>query len=384
MLPPMRVLHRYVLTECLPTLGLSMVVFTFVLLMHRLFKLSDLVIAKGVPLAEVLGLLSLALPQLLPLLLPVSLLLAVMLAMGRLSADSEITAMRASGLGLSENVKPVMVLATGACLVTAAVSLWAQPAAARAFQEALYRSVKNRISLTTETGTFTEIARGVTVYAGKVDDRSGRLGDLFLELSRGAPRGVWIFARAGELRDEGGSLGLLLEDGEMHEGGGDKPYRRLRFGQYYLRVPLPAANWAPEVEELATPALARAAYGSDADPEARLELHQRLALPVSCLVFGLLGTALGLHHSRAGRSRGVTLCLGVLLVFYALLTSGRALGKRGVLPAEAAMWLPNLLLGALAVYGYVRKNREAPLPLEDAVGRWLGRVRKRFTGRGAA
>jgi lipopolysaccharide export system permease protein len=374
----MRVLHRYVLGECLPTLGLSLIVFTFVLLMHRLFMLSNLVIAKGVPLADVLRLLALFLPALLPTLLPVSLLLAVLLAMGRLSADSEITAMRAGGLGLAENLKPVMTLSALVGILAAVTSLWAQPAAARAFQDALFRSVKNRITVTTEIGNFTEIIRGVTVYAERVDDRRGRLENLFLHLDRGTTRDVWVLAHSGELRDERGALGLILEDGEMHQGGGEKPYHRLRFGSYHLRLPMPAASRGPEMEEMTTPARAALAYGEKRDLEARMELNQRLALPVACLVFGLLGTALGLHHSRAGRSRGMALCLGVLLVFYSLLTSGRALGKGGVLPPEVAMWLPDLLLGSLALYAYFRKNKEAPLPLEDAIGRFLGRVRRRL------
>jgi hypothetical protein len=71
----------------------------------------------------------------------------------------------------------------------------------------------------------------------------------------------------------------------------------------------------------------------------------------------------------------VSLCLVVLLLYYALLTVGRTLGKDGALPPELAMWLPNFLLGALAVYAFARRNREAPLPLEEAVGSWLGRLR---------
>ena len=80
----------YLFFECLPTLGLSLAVFSFALLMQNMFKLADLVLAKGVPALEVGRLLLLTLPALMPLLLPVSLLLAVLLAMGRLSADSEI------------------------------------------------------------------------------------------------------------------------------------------------------------------------------------------------------------------------------------------------------------------------------------------------------
>jgi hypothetical protein len=68
-------------------------------------------------------------------------------------------------------------------------------------------------------------------------------------------------------------------------------------------------------------------------------------------------------------------CLLVLFAYYALLTLGKALGERDTLPPEVAMWLPNGVLGAFSAYTYARKNREAPLPLEDALGRALRRVR---------
>ena len=68
--------------------------------------------------------------------------------------------------------------------------------------------------------------------------------------------------------------------------------------------------------------------------------------------------------------------MAVLLAFYALLTAGRVMGERGVLPPELAMWMPDLVLGAVAVAAFVRKNRDAPLPLEELLGRWRSRVRR--------
>jgi lipopolysaccharide export system permease protein len=68
--------------------------------------------------------------------------------------------------------------------------------------------------------------------------------------------------------------------------------------------------------------------------------------------------------------------LAVLLAFYALLTAGRAMGEKGVLAPELAMWMPDLVLGAVAAAAFVRKNREAPLPLEEILGRWLSRIRR--------
>jgi lipopolysaccharide export system permease protein len=381
-----RTLDRYLFAECLPTLALSVVVFSFVMLMHRLFMLSDMVVAKGVPLLEVARLLVLALPALLPLLLPVSLLLAVLLAVGRMSTDSEIVAMRASGVGLAQNLRPVLLLSVLTLGLTAWISLWAQPHAARTFKELLYQSVKNRIGLTTETGVFTELAQGVTLYAEALDAESNRLGNLFLRLEKGMGGGVWILARSGSIRDDGGNLLLDLRDGEMHQRAGpDRAYRVLRFRRYELHIPLPAASWSIGEQETPTGALWRQAYGgAGGEPkDARLELHRRLALPFACLVFGVLGATLGLHHSRGGRSRGVSVCLVVLLAYYALLTAGRTLGQKGVLPPEPAMWLPNAVLGALAVYAFLRKNREAPLALEERLGRWLGALRARLHRGGA-
>ncbi len=376
-----RVLNRYLVAECLPTLGLALGVFTFVLLMHRLLRLSDLVIAKGVPLGEVGWVLLLGLPALVPLLVPVSLLLAVLLAVGRLCADSEMVALRACGVGLADNLRPVLQLSAAVAAVTAAVSLWGQPLAAQAFKQALYDSVKNRLGLTTETGVFTEIARGVTAYAGRIDRRTGVLEDLFVSLAR-PEGGVWILARSGTLKDDGGALALDLQDGEMHHAvGAGRAYRRLSFARYRLRVPLAKDAWTTDLEELPTPAVARAAYGPEASRDARLELHRRLAMPASCLVFGLLGTTLALHHGRSGKSRGVALGLAVLLAYYALLTVGKALGKSGVLPPEAAMWLANLALGTLGAYAYARKSREAPLPFEELLGSWASRL-ARAVGRG--
>lgn len=375
-----RILDRYLLLECLPTLGLSLAVFTFVLLMNRLLRLSDLVVTKGVPMGDVIRLLVLALPALLPLLVPAGLLLAILLAVGRLSADSEIVAMRACGVGLAQNLRPVLVLSAGVALVTAALSLWIQPRAAVSFKELLHDAVKNRIGATTETGVFTEIARGVTVYAEKMDRDSGVAENLFLSLDRGEHRGVWILARRGTVFEDAGALGLDLQDGEMHQyEAADRPYRRLRFQHYRLRIPLPGAVFSLGTEEQPTRALwAEARAG---DREAQLELHRRLALPASCLVFGLLGASLGLHHARGGRSRGVILCVGVLLVYYTLFTAGRALGKQDAVPPAVAMWLPNVVLGVLGAYAFLRKNREAPLPLEEALGRLAAALRRRLVSR---
>lgn len=376
----MTVLDRYLLRLSLPTLAVSLVVLAFVLVMHRMFLLADLVVARGVPLGTVARLMGLALPALLPLLLPVSLLMAVLLAAGRLSLDNEAVALRALGVSLAQTLRPFGLVSLAVAAAAAAVSLWGQPAAARAFRQELYDAVKNRVGLTAQAGAFTEVAPGITLYAGGSRDGGRELEDLFLVVERG-PRPVWVAARRGRLWAEGRRLSLDLAEGEAHESQGPgKPYRRVRFRRYRVDLPLPAVTPDPDVEEMTTPALwAAAARG---DREARFELHRRLSVPVGCVLLGLLGGCLGFHHSRFGKGRGYVLALGVLVIYYALLTVAKALARSSAFPPELAVWGGTAVLAGLTAFAYHRKNQERPLPLEEGLeGAWLAlRARLRREG----
>src|SRR5258708_38821472 len=107
----MRILSRYILKEFLGNLFLGLLIFTFVLLLDHLFELADLLLNKGVGIWLTLKLLFLLLPSSLSLTLPMSTLLATLLTFGRLSENSEITAVRASGLSAWSYVKMPIIMA---------------------------------------------------------------------------------------------------------------------------------------------------------------------------------------------------------------------------------------------------------------------------------
>jgi lipopolysaccharide export system permease protein len=372
----MRVLDRYVLAECTPSVLLALAVSTFVLLMHRLLRLSDLVVAKGVPASEVLRLLALALPALLPMLIPVSLLLGAVLTVARLSGDGEVVAMRAAGVSLAANLRPVVALAAVAAAVTGSMSLWVQPRAAQAFKAAAFQSLRSRIDLSAEAGTFLRLAPGLTAYAARVDGTTGTLSDLFLEDRSGEEAPRWMFARTGRVREEGGALALSLEDGELHQPDqAEGAYQVVRFRASSIRIPLPAVAWRADPEDGLSGELLRSVLDGTADSRVRMELHHRLSLPVSCLVLGFLGAVLGLHHRRTGRAWGIALSIAILLAYYFLLTAARALGIRGALPPELASWAPCAVMAAVAVYAYGRKSREQALPWEAALTAAVSRAR---------
>jgi hypothetical protein len=88
-----------------------------------------------------------------------------------------------------------------------------------------------------------------------------------------------------------------------------------------------------------------------------VEFHKRFSFPFACLIFGLIGTPLGIQSRRAGRSGGYAISLGLLVVYYIFIVSGESLGDKAKMPAFLAVWTPNVLLGAIGGWLLVRVAR---------------------------
>ncbi len=115
----------------------------------------------------------------------------------------------------------------------------------------------------------------------------------------------------------------------------------------------------------------------------RVELQRKFSIPFASLVFAAVAVPLGIRPTRAVRSRGLTLSLVIIFVYYLLLTLGDNLGSRGALPAWVAMWLPNALLSFVALVLFVHAAR-GPTTVVPSIGAlWLARLRARFTSQAA-
>ncbi|MFQ6037869.1 MAG: LptF/LptG family permease [Candidatus Aminicenantales bacterium] len=89
-----------------------------------------------------------------------------------------------------------------------------------------------------------------------------------------------------------------------------------------------------------------------------VEIHKKLALPFSCIIFALLGLPLGAFTKKGGRTSGFTLSIGIILLYYILITAGEQLAMEGRMSAFIGMWGPNVLFLALGLYFFVLSVRE--------------------------
>src|SRR5215831_2358142 len=151
-----RILDRYILREMVPPTGLGLLVFTFVLLINEIPRLLGILVARRADVYTILRVFLNLLPSIFAITIPMAFLLGVLLAFGRLASESEIVAMRASGISPLRLLRPVLVL----CLLTGGITFYvnavALPAANQAHRELVFSLVVSKARSAVRPRVFTD------------------------------------------------------------------------------------------------------------------------------------------------------------------------------------------------------------------------------------
>ncbi len=348
-------INIYITREiAIPTV-LGIVIFTFVLLMGRILKLVELVINKGVPAFDIAKLFCYLLPSFLVITIPLAFLLGVLLGFGRLSADSEIIALKSSGISLFGLVKPVIGLAVVACLITGALTLFAGPSGNHAFRQQIFQMASNRASIGIQARVFNDEFDDLVLYANNTDERKGSFEGVLISDQRVAKTPSIILAQHGRVISDPEKLilTLRLEDGSIHRTSSDKDtYQIIKFTTYDLNLnmgeQLQQTDKQPQKpKDIGTAELKAALASSDLPLDKRqklaVEFHNRFTYPLAPLIFALIGVPLGIQSNRSGRGTGFSLALIVFLSYYLSLSLAETLVIEAGFPPLLSLWLPNLI-----------------------------------------
>jgi lipopolysaccharide export system permease protein len=373
-------LQRYFLREMTLPFLYGIGVFTFILLIARMLKLVELVVNRGVPLLEIGKLFTYILPTFLEVTVPMALLLAVLLAFGRLSADSEIIALKTSGISLYQLIVPVLLFTLVVHLASLFVALYARPWGNSKLKAGLYEIVKTRASAALKERVFTDDFAGLVIYVEHVEPPGDQLNGILIADSRDPNQRNTVIAKRGFLvsNEQTHTVTLRLLDGTIHTFvPNEKIYHKTDFSVYDVTLNLTEAlakfsqreKDAQEMTfgELRAAIEAKTAAGRSANTE-RVELHRKFSVPFACLVFGLVAVPLGIQPARAVKSRGFSVSLALIFLYYLLLTAGETLAEKGALSPVVALWLPNALFALLGVVLFVAASREARFAMPG----WLG------------
>lgn len=351
-------IRRYILKEIGVPAVLGLVIFTLVLLMGRTLKLVEMVVNKGVPLGEMLRLFLSLMPAFLVITLPLSFLLGVLLGFGRLSGDSEIIALKSSGISLYGLLRPALLLALIFSAATATLTLWAEPAGNASFRNLLFQIAASRASVGIQPRVFNDEFDGLVLYANDVDERTGAMQGLFISDQRMDEAPSTVTASRGRLISDRTNLTLTLrlEDGAIHRlpRDGRESYQTVHFASYDINLNMGqklASEERPRKAKEMTLAELRSARGSTSTERKsfQAEIHQRFILPLAPFLFALIGVPLGIQNQRSGRGGGFAVGLAVFLLYYVLHSFAETLTVEGGLPA-AVLWLPTLFFLATGLY----------------------------------
>jgi LPS export ABC transporter permease LptG/LPS export ABC transporter permease LptF len=351
----MRIVDRYISREVFSHAVLGLAIFTFVLFVPQLVRLMELIVRHSADTLTVVALILCLLPGVLTFTFPMAVLVGVLLGLGRMSADSETTALHAVGIGTRRLLLPIAALAGVATLLTLLMTLWLGPVALAQFRRLEQDLRATQASFEVQPRVFDERFPGLVLYVQDIEAGATRWRGLLLaESGDGNGSRLTLAEEARVVADRDSSkLQIHLVNGSTHEYSAREPtrYSVSTFGQSDLPVRIEGVD-KPQAAPLSKAELSLRsllATGSSADREVQVELHRRLALPAACLVLALAGVPMGARPRRGGRAAGVVLT-GLLIVgYYLLFVFGAGLAQRGAVPAFWGLWLANIATAGVAL-----------------------------------
>jgi LPS export ABC transporter permease LptF/LPS export ABC transporter permease LptG len=369
----MRIIDRYVIREVVWPFVIGLLIFTFMLIIPYLIDYAESFISKGVATLVVLRIMATLLPSTLALTIPMSLLLGLLVAFGRLSADREFVALQACGVSLRRLLRPVGLLSVLGWAATSYVMLVAVPDANQRYREITFSIVAERAEGEVRPRVFFEDFPDLVLYVREVPASGGGWRDVFMVDSRpGHPPATYL-ARQGRvvIDRERETAEMVLEDGARHTADAAGKYEVFQFKRLLLRLDpesvFPRGGPAPGAREMSIPQLRARAAELEAQgiyPHSELfEIQKKFSIPFACLVFGLIGLALGVSNRRDGKLASFVIGVGVIFIYYVLLWLGQSLVRGHIVPPWVSAWTPNIVLGGAGLLLLRWRDRAADRPM---------------------
>ncbi len=413
----MRTLRRYIFFEITGPFFLGLLVFSFVLLIGIIGQPGgrnplSLLVQRNITFQETFLIFFYLTPRILTLSLPMAVLLGILVGLGRLSADSEITAMRSSGIGTMNLARPVLLFALLAWAIAFMNSAFWYPKSLERMRTLANEVALRSISTEVREGVFEEGFSNLILFVRKTSIDKTVWSNIFVaDVSNNNQLKVTLADSGGLISDPAKrTLQLHLAGGAHHSVENHNPgvYQVMPFDR--IEIPVASANLAnlstsskiPVEEARFVDLWKESSFDDAAEPlqakekrARQVELSDRLALSFSIFIFSLVGIPLGVVSKRGGKSYGFVASLIIFIVYYLLFLQGNNFAKSGRLPALLGPWIANiffLILGVRLLWssdrrlqysGLIHRISEAMVQLLERIyreGNRLPGLRRLITG----
>lgn len=358
-------IDRYLIREVgAPFLG-GLIFLSFVFLMFQLLRLAEYFIVHSVPVVTLAEIIWLMILSFLPFSLPVAFLIAILTSFGRLSTDSELVALKANGVSVWRMSFPVLLLALGVGIFSLALSFDWVPWGELRYRDLIIRVGNTKATSSIKEGTFTTGFFDLLVYTDEIDGTTNRMKHVFIFDEREPKNPLTIIAKQGEVLPvrpnpgQAAAIVLRLSEGNIHRNDiKENTYQRIDFDEYrlYLSVAEGAGGVSRRPRIIRQNDLVKAIDDPGTEERWKMELQieywRRYAVLVTPFLFVFLGIGFGTFRTRAVRAGAAIVGLATVLVLWGLQALMTSAAHKGWVSPFVASWIPNLVLGGAAYFGF--------------------------------
>ncbi len=398
----MRIFTRYILKEVLSNALIGASLFTFIIFTRDLWRILEVVVRASAPLPSVAEIFFFTLPTVLTVTLPMGALVGILIGLSRLAADSEVTAMKASGLGAGTFVKIISIFALAAWMLALVNSVWVAPRSAAALGRLQDRLKTSQASFEIQPRVFYEDFKNIVLYVQDVKSGVGASvwkGVFLADVTNPSAPRITLAQQGLVINDGPDRVRLHLMNGSQQEVQPRDPekYSISTFTETDIPIQVRPADSAvarkdliPVAEMTTSELWYRANHpeggvvnqtGKVESPEVRarwyrVEFHRRFALPTACLVLALVGVPLGLSSRKGGKSTGFVLTIMLVFLYYLISLSGISFSRSAKVSPVVGVWSANFIFLIAGLFLLWRADRN---PIEIGSPRaWFVRLRDRL------
>ncbi|MEW6557409.1 MAG: LptF/LptG family permease [Elusimicrobiota bacterium] len=360
----MKIIYRYIIKEFFPKFFVSLLVFTFILLMDQLFDLTDLLLNKGAGLSDTLLLFLYILPSLFMFTVPMAILAGTLLLFCRLNDDNEITAIRTAGISIISVMKPVLIVSFFLSLIMLYFNSTVAPSANHKFKLLYYRILYKNPVMQLAEKSFVQL-QNYDIYVKKITNDNILHNVLIYKWETDLP--TITIAETAEM--------AIAEGGGGEGGGGRGTFFRLntgttlqenlqKIGDFTLcsfdsnDLILQTSEKMDFLDrresgcrELNSSMLLKKAKTGPAYLKNSYitEYYLRYAIGWAGIIFVIIAVPLSLLPKKRAKSFGIAVTVGLIFVYYILLITSTTLGEKGFMNPIFAVWLPNFVIGLVGI-----------------------------------
>jgi lipopolysaccharide export LptBFGC system permease protein LptF len=396
-----RLIERYIAAAVIPYFLLALILLTSVLIAQQSSRFAEIVGQVQAPFQLILAIIVNIAPSLLLFTIPMSVLAGTLIGFSRMGSDSELTALRAAGVGEARLLLAPMLIGILGTILTLYIAIVHTPYAARQLRDATLRAAQDRLKSPIQPGAFATDIGDKVIYVRSGDEARGVWQGVFIFSQDASGRALLVTAEDGRLDSSQEVAELVLRDAnaitfnlpttsttngatsnqsttnrtltdakragvERRKGSDDavgfnKDTQFISERSAQLRIKLEDRLGVlverlrarpTELDELPWNQLVDATRNA-ATPQQKLAAqivqHKKLSLGFASVCFAMLGAVIGLRVKRGGRGLGVLLSLGLMIVYYLLALSGEQLARTSTVPVIAGVWGATLISLAFAL-----------------------------------